>query len=101
LVRSDVGRGGVVVYAEYSWHWSENDSLFFLLRPKRVEVCAGVRTDCGQYLMDVEEQSSHVWVEPDRISFDLSLRRLDGSGDEECWKGSVLRESWRAPGEEE
>jgi hypothetical protein len=79
------------VTARFSSHWAETRGLWLDVVDPMAEVQASVEfdTDYGLVAGQVLGAQSTIHVHEDRVCFDLTVKRLEGSGGLEHWVGAV------------
>jgi hypothetical protein len=89
LVREERGALDRMVFGEFSGHWAEKRSLVFVRggHDKALHAQAAFDTDYGFFLGSVHGGTVH--EHDDVLCFDLAVSRLDGSGQEERWRGRL------------
>ena len=90
MTEKRISRDRRTIRVEFSGHWAERRVALFLLDERAVTVAAFFDTDTGLYLGPVVAEGSSAHLHGDRLCFDLSVRRMDGSSRIERWRGQVL-----------
>jgi hypothetical protein len=83
--------GASAVTARFSSHWAETRMLWLDVVDPTAEVQVSVEfdTDYGLVAGQVLGAQSTIHVYEDRVCFDLTVKRLEGSGGLEHWVGAV------------
>ena len=74
---------------EYSARWTETRAVVLMRHGTSVRIRASFHTDVGRFPGEIDITRSHVYGDANGLQFDLSVRRLDSSDEQEHWRGMI------------